>query len=135
MTRKTNKVKYAYSSLYSFNSDIYNKSVKIKEPSKQCKDLKLKIVTDWSDCFKEKLGPKDSMSVEPVKLRMKEGSKKRPNFCVHPYDTPYHLRDAYEKELNDCLTAGQLVACRKETTAWSSKAFQYLKRTENRCVS
>ena len=67
------------------------------------------------------------MSVEPVKLRMKEGSKTRPNFCVRPYDTPYHLRDAYEKELNDCLTAGQLVAGGTETTAWSSKAFPVLK--------
>ena len=39
LERKTNKVKYAYSSLYSFHSDIYNKSGKIKEPSRQCKDL------------------------------------------------------------------------------------------------
>ena len=31
MTRKTNKVKYAYSSLYSFSSDLYNKSVKLKQ--------------------------------------------------------------------------------------------------------
>ena len=44
LPRKTNKVKYAYFSLYSFNSDIYKKSVKIKDPSKQCKDLKLEIV-------------------------------------------------------------------------------------------
>ena len=127
LTRKTNKVKYAYSSLYSFNTDIYNKSVKIKEPSKICNDLKLEIVKSWSDCFKETLGPNDRMSVDPVKLRMKDESKKKPSFCVRPFDTPYHLRDAYEKELNNCLSAGQLVPCGTETTAWSSKAFPVLK--------
>ena len=78
---KTNKVKFAYSSLYSVHSDIYNKSVNIKQPSRQCKDLKLDIVKKWGDCFKEKLGPNDRMSVEPVKLRMKDQSKK-PAFCV-----------------------------------------------------
>ena len=108
MTRKTNKVKYVYSSLYSFSSNLNNISLKLKPTSKQCKDLKEKIVTKYSDCFKEKLGPNDRMSVEPVKLGMKEGSKTRPNFCVRPYDTLYHLRDAYEKELNDCLTISGL---------------------------
>ena len=118
VARKTNKVKFAYSSLYSFHSDIYNKSVKIKDPSRQCKDLKLEIVKKW--------GPNDRMSVEPVKLRLKDQSKK-PAFCIRPFDTPYHLRDAYVKELNACLEAGQQVACGTETSAWSTKAFPVLK--------
>ena len=80
----------------------------------------------WGDCSKEKLGPNDRMSVEPVKLKVKDKSKK-PAFCVRPFDTPYHLRDAYKKELNACLEAGQLVACGTETSAWSSKPFPVLK--------
>ena len=75
MTRKSNKVEFAYCSIHQISSDLFNKSVKLKDPSKQCKDLKAKIVTEYSDCFKEKLGPNNRMSVENVKLRMKEGSK------------------------------------------------------------
>lgn len=91
LERKTNKVKYAYLSLYSFHSDSYNKSGKTKEPSRQFKDLKSEIVKKWGDCFKEQLGPEDRMSVEPVNLKVKDKSKK-PAFCVRPFDTPYHLR-------------------------------------------
>ena len=78
------------------------------------------------DCFKEKLGPKDRMKVAPVKLRVKESSNV-PSFCIQPFDTPYHLCDAYETELNACLEAGQIVPCGTEPSKWSSKAFPVLK--------
>ena len=121
VTRVTNKSKIAYSSLYSFNNDIYSESRKLREASKECKELKSEIIKEWGDCFKEKLGPKDRMKVEPVKLRVKESSKV-PSFCTRPFDTPYHLRDAYETELNACLEAGQIVPCGTEPSKWSSKA-------------
>jgi hypothetical protein len=55
----TDKSKIAYSSLYSFNNDIYSESRKLREASKECKELKSEIIKEWGDCFKEKLGPKD----------------------------------------------------------------------------
>ena len=120
--RVTNKSKIAYSSLYSFNNSIYSESRKLKDPSKECKKLKSEIVKEWEDCFKEKLGPEDRMKVEPVKLKVKESSMK-PSFCTRPFDTPYHLRDEYETELNTCLEAGQIIPCGTEPSKWSSKAF------------
>ena len=62
------------------------------------------------------------MRVPPVKLKMKN-SEVKPSFCTRPYDTPYHLRDMYETELNACLEAGQIVPCGTEPSKWSSKAF------------
>ena len=89
----------AYSSLYSLQSNLYNESKILKEPSKECRKLKSEIINAWQDCFKEKLGPEDRMKVPPVKLKMRN-TEAKPNFCLKPYDTPYHLRDMYEKELN-----------------------------------
>ena len=66
------------------------------------------------------------MKVEPVMLKVKESSKK-PSFCTRPYDTPYHLREAYETELHACLEAGQIVPCGTEPSQLSSKAFPVLK--------
>ena len=94
-----NKSSLAYSSLYSLQNNLYSESKVLKEPSKECKKLKSEIISAWGECFKEKLGPKDRMKVPPVKLKMKS-SEEKPSFCLKPYDTPYHLRDMYEKELN-----------------------------------
>ena len=105
---------------------MYNESRKLKEPSRECRKLKNEIVKKWDGCFKEKLGPEDRMKVEPVKLRVKDSST-RPSFCSKPYDTPHHLRDAYETELSACLEAGQILPCGTEPSKWSSKAFPVLK--------
>ena len=122
MQRMTNKHKLAYSSLYNINTDNFNASRKLRPPGKDCTELKARIVNKYRDCFKETLGPKDRMNVPPVKLRIKDPNK-TPSFCLRPFDTPYHLRDAYEKELDSCMKAGQLVACGAEPSKWSSKAF------------
>ena len=90
MYRLNNKGFQAYSSLYSFQTQLFNESTPLKEPSRECKKLKAEITKEWQDCFKEKLGPQDRMKVPPVKLKIKNSGVK-PNFCTRPYDTPYHL--------------------------------------------
>ena len=90
--KQNNKSSIAYSSLYNFQSDIYCESKKLREPSKECKKLKDEIISDWAECFKEKLGPTDRMKVPPVKLKLRN-SESRPSFCSKPYDTPFHLRE------------------------------------------
>ena len=76
----------------------------------------------WSHCFKEELEPTDRMRVKPVSLKLKEGYV-NPSFCSKPYDTPYHLRTMYEKELKRSLDACHLAPCGIEPSNWSSKAF------------
>ena len=41
----------------------------------------------------------------------------RPTFCTHPYDTPFHLREMYEKEIKNSLDAGT------EPREWARKTF------------
>ena len=117
-----NKSRLAYSSRYSFQSNLSTESTPLKKPSKLCRKLKEDIVKEWGDCLKEKLGPEDRMNVPPVKLKMKDNNVK-PSFCTRPFDTPYHLHEMYETELNACLEAGQIVPCGTEQSQWASKAF------------
>ena len=64
----------------------------------------------WAHCFKEELEKSDRMKVEPVSLKLKE-SYINPWFCSRPYDTPYHLRTMYEKEIKRALDAGHIAPC------------------------
>ena len=128
INRISNKGYSAYSSLYSFHSKCegdnhHSESKPLKEPSKKCRKMKEEIVKNWSDCFKDKLEKGDRMKVAPVKLTLKDSNEVKPSFHTRPYDTPFHLRDAYERELNDALEAGQLEPCGTEPSEWSSKAF------------
>ena len=59
MYRLNNKGFQAYSSLYSLQSNVLNKSTPLKEPSKEFKKLKAEIINAWQDCFKEKSGLED----------------------------------------------------------------------------
>ena len=62
-------------------------------------------------------------TIEIGTQRLKSEGVVKPSFCTRPYDTPYHLRDAYEKALNDGLEAGQIVAFGTEQSQWASLAF------------
>ena len=77
----------------------------MKAPSKECRRLREDIMKNWQTCFKE---PHNRMKVEPVKLKSKD-EEARPTFCTKPYDTPYHLRKMYEKEIRRSLDAGDRV--------------------------
>ena len=70
----------------------------MKAPSKECRKLREDIMNNWQGCFKEELEPQDRMNVEPVKLRLKD-EEARPIFCTRPYDSPFHLREMYEREV------------------------------------
>ena len=76
----------------------------------------------WANCFKEELEKSDRMKVEPVSLKLKEGYINS-WFCSRPYDTPYHLRTMYEKEIKRALDAGHIAPCCLEHSNWASEAF------------
>ena len=67
------------------------------------------------------------MLQRPVKIRLKENSGVRPSHCSWPYETPFHLRKAYTKEIKACLDAGILEKCGEEPSQWASKAFPVIK--------
>ena len=62
----------------------------------------------WNQVFKEELEPSDRMRVKPVSLKLMEGFI-NPSFCSKPFDTPFHLRTMYEKEIKRALDAGHAV--------------------------
>ena len=95
-----NKYDSAYFSYYSVET---SPSQPLPPPSKQCELLKQKILSNWKEVFKNKLGKEDRVSIEPVHLSLKPGSV--PVYNARPFDTPFHLRPAYDRELKDMLDA------------------------------
>ena len=94
----------------------------MRYPSRKCKMLREDIMKNWQQYFKEKLGPQDRMKVPPVKLRLKDENA-RTSFCTRPYDTLFHLKEMYEREIKNSLDAGHIIPCGTEPSEWASKAF------------
>ena len=72
------------------------------------------------------------MNVPPVKLKLKDGLIIS-NYCSKPFDTPFHLRTMYEKEVKRALDAGHIAPCGLEPSQWSSKAFPVVKGDGTSC--
>ena len=75
--------------------------------------------------FKNILGEEDRVNVAPVKINLKPGHV--PVFSARPFDTPYHLRGAYDCELRDILRAEILEPMGLRESDWCSRAFPVLK--------
>ena len=121
----SNKHIKQYSARYSNHSENFTKQTfesELRKPSKACSALREKIFNKFPGNFAEVLGPNDRMSVDPVRLIVDEGKNIKPVCHIRPYDTPYHLRAAFEKEVNNAIMGEILVPCHKPT-AWASKAF------------
>ena len=76
--------------------------------------------------FKNKLGKEDRVNVAPVKISLKPGSI--PVYSARPFDTPYHLRGAYDRELRDMLEAEIIEPMGLRESNWCSRSFPVLKR-------
>ena len=109
------------------NNNLYAVDRTIREPSQARQDQREEILKKWPGCFKEKLEKGDRIKHEPIKIKLKENSNIPPSHCSRPYDTPYHLRKAYTKELRNCLEAGILEKCGMEPSQWASMAFPVVK--------
>ena len=127
-------------SYYSVESSA---SKPLPPPSKQCELLKEKILSNWKDFFKNKLGKSDRVS--PVSLSLKPGSI--PVYHSRPFDCPYHLRKAYDRELKDMIDAELIEPMGLRESEWCSRAFPVLKgdgcsvrivsdfKAVNRCIT
>ena len=80
----------------------------MKSPSKKCELLKDKIVNIWKGVFKEVLKKGDRMNIP----------RQDPYYTAGAFDTPHHLRAAYDKDLNTSLVApGALAHCLQSRNA------------------
>ena len=82
-------------------------------------------MSNWGEVFKNKLGKEDRVNIEPVQLSLKPGSV--PVYSARPYDTPYHLRPAFDRELKDMLEAEILEPMGLKESEWCSRSFPVLK--------
>ena len=131
----SNKSNKKYSALYSSHSELFTKhslETELRKPSKACSALREKIVDKYAGNFAEVLGPDDRMSVNPVRLVVDERKNITPVCHVRPYDTPYHLRAAFEKEVNNAIMGKILIPCHTPTV-WASKAFAVQKSDPTKC--
>ena len=65
------------------------------------------------------------MNIPPVKISLRDGSI--PSYNARVFDTPYHLRAAYDKELKIMIDAGILEPMGLRESDWCSHIFPVLK--------
>ena len=106
--------------------------------------MKRKNLSSWGEVFKDTLEKGDRVNIEPVEITLKPGSK--PVYSARPYDTPYHLRDAYDLEIKNMINAGILEPMALRESEWCSRGFPVVKgdwcsvrlvsdfKSINRCV-
>ena len=118
---KTNTAKY--SSLYSQNETVdEGKEYKLSEPSKECIQLKQKLLNNHKNLFKEVLDKTDRINGPPVRLILDPNKKVKPVAHCKPFDVPFNLRKSMETEISQAVTAGILSPC-NEATAWCHQLF------------
>ena len=118
---KYNKYNTAkYSSLYSQNETVdEGKEYKLSEPSKECIQLKQKLLNNHKNLFKEVLDKTDRIDGPPVRLILDPNKKVKPVAHCKPYDVPFNLRKSMDTEISQAITAG-ILSLRNEATAWQT---------------
>ena len=76
--------------------------------------------------FSEKLSPKDRINCCPVRIVLDSTKNIIPRAHTRPFDTPYHLREGFDKELKEALDAGVLSPC-TEPSEWVHQLFPVAK--------
>ena len=111
--------KNKYSDLYNCNNiQFYTPSKTVlRDPSKEEKQLREKLIDKFSSQFVDKLGPDDRLAVPPIKLevdKLKE-EQTRPTNHIKPFDVPYHMREQFSQEIKDMLDAKIIERCERST--------------------
>ena len=92
----------------------------MKSPSEvdAAADLKQKLLTEFSDVFKEDLDKDDV--IDGVLHAELNDKVIKPTHIMTPAPIPVHLRQAADNELKHCLDAGVLEEC-NHATEWVSR--------------
>ena len=67
---------------------------------------KSKILRCWKVFFMEKLEKGDRINAPPLSISLREGAVPTYNACL--FDTPFHLREPYDRELKNMMETGVL---------------------------
>ena len=85
-----------------------------------------KILTKYSNSFKETIGPEDRVRIKPIHLEIDKSRGIRPVHANKPYDVPIHLRKAADAEFIEMLNSGILSKV-DHATSWCSTSFPVAK--------
>ena len=97
--------------------DDYLLKYSIREPSEEEAKIRDKMIRRFPNCFVDKLGPNDRVNCKPIKLEIDERKAEalRPVSHIRPFDVPYHLRESFQEENCDMLSAGVIEKCEVST--------------------
>ena len=68
-------------------------------------------MSKFKGCFADRLSPNDRIKCPDVRIVLDSTKKITPRAHTRPYDTPFHLREAFDRELKEALDAGVLSPC------------------------
>ena len=123
LSKKYNKQSAKYSSLYSQNeTNVERDEYKWPEPSKECQELRQKLLTKHKNLFKEVLGPSDRINGPPVRLILDPDKKVKPVAHCKPFDVPFNLRASMDVEISQAVQAGVLSPC-NDASEWCHQLF------------
>ena len=117
MTNKIKNVSQLYAKSKVPTDDLLNKV------PKDCINLRGKILKNYHEVFKEKLGPEDRVNCPPVKLEIVHSRGITPVKNTKSFDIPIHLRKAANAEFSEMKKAGLIVETKNEASECCSQAF------------
>ena len=100
--------------------------VTLTKQSLECQQLQTKLMGKFKECFTEKLSPQDRIKCPDVRIILDPSKNVTPKAHTRPYDTPYHLREAFDKELKEALDAG-ILSPSTEPSEWVHQLFPVAK--------
>ena len=103
-----------------------NESYKLPKPSPACSKLRDKILSKYTGVFKEYLSKDDRINCPPVKLKINPEANIKAVAHQKPYDCPWHMRKALDREIKLAVEAGVLTPC-DQATAWCHQLFPVMK--------
>ena len=103
-----------------------NESYKLPKPSPACTKLREKILGKYTGVFKESLSKDDRINCPPVRLKINPEANIKAVAHTKPYDCPWHMRKALDREIKLAVEAGILTPC-DQATAWCHQLFPVMK--------
>ena len=101
-------------------------NITLAKQNLECQQLQGKLMAKFKGCFAEKLTPNDRIKCPDVRIILDKNKNVTPKAHTCPYDTPFHLREAFDKELKEALDAG-ILSPSTEPSEWVHQLFPVAK--------
>ena len=79
--------------------------------------LRENFLGKYTGVFKESLSKDDRINCPPVRLKINPKADIKAVAHTRPYDVPWHMRKALDKEIRSAVEAGVLTPC-DQATEW-----------------